>query len=307
MQHSNSPFRPSQFLAPRYWPTWAAIGLFRLLIMLPFSWQLRLGAGLGGLSRVLLPRRHRIVTTNISMAFPHLSAQQQRQLVKQALRSAGIATFETLLSWWADTHWLESRARVEGLEHLQKALENGKGVILLGGHFTCMMLCGRILATKLPFHILVKRAKNPLFNALMQHYREKYYDGVIDSHDLRTMLRVLKENRICWYSPDQDFGRRHAVFAPFMGVQTATLTTTARLAKLSGAPVLPISYWRLPEDQRYRIVISPPLSEFPSGDALQDATRINQVLEAQVRKAPDQYLWAHRRFKTRPLGEPRFY
>ncbi len=307
MQHSNSSFRPSRYLAPRHWPTWAMLGLFRLLVMLPFPWQLRLGAGLGDLSRYLLPRRRRIVTTNIALAFPHLPAKQQRQLVKQTLRNSGMAVFETLLSWWADERWLKSQVHIEGLEHLQKAQGEGRGVILLGGHFTCMMLCGRALAMELPFQILVKQAKNPLFDALMRHYRERFYEGVIDSHDLRSMLRALRQNRICWYAPDQDFGRRHAIFAPFMGVQTATLTITARLAKLSGAPVVPISYRRQPEGKGYRIVISPPLPGFPSRDALQDAVRINQLIEAQIREIPEQYLWAHRRFKTRPLGEPRFY
>ncbi len=307
MQQSDSPFRPARFLAPRHWPTWAALGLFRLLVLLPYPWQLRMGAALGDLSRYLLPRRRRIVTTNIAMAFPHLSSEQQRQLVKSALRNSGVAVFETLLSWWASEEWLKSRYRIEGMEHLQEAWKEGKGVILLGGHFTSMILCGRMLATELPFQILVKRAKNPLFEAIMRHYREKYYEGIIDSHDLRAMLRALKENRVCWYAPDQDFGRRHAIFAPFMGVPTATLTITARLARLSGAPVLPIGYRRLPEGKGYRITISPPLQDFPSGDALRDATRINQLIENQVREIPDQYLWAHRRFKTRPPGEPRFY
>ncbi len=307
MQHSRPSFQPSRYLAPRHWPTWVTLGLFRLLVMLPYSWQVRLGNGLGDLSRYLLPSRRRIVSTNIALAFPHLSAAEQRQLVKQTLRNAGISVFETLLSWWADERWLASVVRIEGLEHLQRVKEEGRGVILLGGHFTCMMLCGRALALRLPFRVMVKRAKNPLFDALMRHYRQKFYAGVIDNHDLRNMVRALKDNQICWYAPDQDFGRRHAVFAPFMGVQTATLTITARLAKLSGAAVLPISYLRLPEGKGYRIVIYPPLDDFPSGDAVRDATRVNQLIEEQIQEAPEQYLWAHRRFKTRPLGEPRFY
>jgi len=170
-----------------------------------------------------------------------------------------------------------------------------------------MLLCGRLLAMQLPFLIFAKKAKNPLFQALTHHYRKKHYQGIIDSHDLRSMVRALKNNRICWYAPDQDFGRRHAIFAPFMGIPATTLTITARLAKLSGAPVLPISYRRLPKGKGYLITISPPLTDFPSGDKLQDATYINQLVEQQIQPAPEQYLWAHRRFKTRPMGEPRFY
>ncbi len=307
MQHSNSTFNPSPFLAPRYWPTWLLLGLFRALVMLPYSWQLKLGAGLGDLSRYLLPRRRRIVEKNIALAFPRLSRQQQQRLVKESMRNSGIAVFETLLSWWGSEKLLNSLAHIEGMEHLQEAWKAQKGAILLGGHFTCMMLAGRMLSTRLPFQILVKKAKNPLFEALMRHYREKYYQGVIDSRNLRAMVRALKNNRICWYAPDQDFGRRHAVFAPFMGIPATTLTITARLAELSGSPVLPISYRRLPKGGGYRITISPPLAEFPSGNELQDATRINQLMEQQIQPAPEQYLWAHRRFKTRPPGEPGFY
>ncbi len=307
MQSSDSSFNPSLFLAPRYWPLWLLLGLFRLLVMLPYRWQLKLGAGLGDLSWYLLPRRRRIVEKNITLAFPRLSKEQQRQLARDSLRNSGIAMFETLLSWWGNEQRLKPLARIDGLEHLQRAWKNQKGIILLGGHFTCMMLCGRILAMQLPFQVLAKKVQNPLFEALTRHYREKHYQAVIDSRDLRTMIRALKNNRICWYAPDQDFGRRHAIFAPFMGVPATTLTITARLAKLSGAPVLPISYRRLPDNKGYQITISPPLAGFPSGDELQDATRVNQIIEQQIQPAPEQYLWVHRRFKTRPIGEPRFY
>ncbi len=307
MQLSNSTFKPSRFLAPRYWPTWMLLGLFRLLVMLPWPWQLKLGAGLGDLARYLLPRRRRIVETNIALAFPRLARQQQQQLVKKNMRSSGIAVFETLLSWWGDEERLKVLSHIEGLEHLQEAWKAKKGIILLGGHFNCMMLCGRMLATQLSFQILVKKTKNPLFEAFMHHYRKKHYQGVIDSHDLRAMVRALRNNRICWYAPDQDFGRKHTVFAPFMGIPAATLTITARLAILSEAPVLPISYRRQPNSREYQIVISPPMTAFPSGDKRQDATRVNQLIEKQIQPAPEQYLWTHRRFKTRPIGEPKLY
>ncbi len=307
MARSNSSFDPAPFLAPRHWPTWLLLGMFRLLALLPFSWQIRMGAALGDASRYLLPRRRRIVETNVALAFPHLSTPQQRRLARKTLRSSGIAVFETLYGWWGSAQKLQEMARIEGMEHLHAAWRGEKGVLLLGGHFGCMMLCGRMLALQLPFHILVKRTRNPLFEALLRHYRELHYDGVIDSRNLRAMVRALRNNRICWYAPDQDFGSRQSAFAPFMGVQTATLTITARLATLSGAPVLPISYRRLPDGAGYLITISPPLQGFPSGDERKDATQINLALEKQVEAAPEQYLWVHRRFKTRPPGEPELY
>ncbi len=307
MPPSSCGFNPFPFLAPRHWPTWLLLGLFRLLVMLPYGWQMRLGAGLGDLSRLLLPRRRRIVETNVALAFPHLSAARQRQLAREILCSSGMAVFETLLGWWGEPRRLQALARIEGLEHIREARRRGKGIILLGGHFGCMMLCGRMLALRLPFQILVKKSKNPLFEALMRHYRRKHYEGIIDSRDLRAMVRALKENRICWYAPDQDFGPRHSVFAPFMGIPTATLTTTARLAGLTAAAVLPISYRRLADGSGYLITVHPPLQGFPSGNALQDASLANRLLEQQIEEAPEQYLWVHRRFKTRPPGEPRLY
>ncbi len=307
MRRSNPNFEPSRFLAPRFWPIWFFLGLLRVLAQLPWRWQLKLGAGLGDLARYLLPSRRRIIETNIAIAYPHLTRRQQRQLVKQNMRSSGMAVFETMLGWWRDEQYLNPLFQINGMEHLDSARRQGRGIILLGGHFTSMLLCGRMLATRLPLYILVKKAKNPLFEALMRRHREKYYTGVIDNHDLRAMVRALKNNRICWYAPDQDFGRKQSVFAPFMGLPTATLTITARLARLSGAAVLPISYIRLPDAKGYQITIEPPLAAYPSGDELQDATRVNQLLETLIESAPDQYLWAHRRFKTRPAGEPGLY
>ena len=216
--------------------------------------------------------------------------------------------FETALSWWGSAKQLRAVQHIEGLEHLHAARAVGKGVILLGGHYTTLEISGRLLA----FHTdgiqpIYKPAHNALYEAVMAGARKRLFDDLLDNSDMRAILRSLKAGKIIWYAPDQDFGRERSVFAPFFGVPTATLTTTARLARLSHAPVLPLYSERLPGNRGYLLRIGAPLADFPSGDDLLDATAVNTAIEAQVRRTPDQYLWIHKRFKTRPVGEPNLY
>jgi KDO2-lipid IV(A) lauroyltransferase len=296
-------FTPAKFLAPRHWPTWFALGVMRLLTLLPYRAMLRVGDALGGLLYLLLARRRHIVTTNLKLAFPELNEPQRRALVRGNFRHTAGALLETPYSWWGSGEALQRLTHIEGMEHMNQALAQGRGVIMLGGHFTSMLICGRLLAMQLPFHILVKPAKNPLYEALIRRYRERDYAGVINTDDLRGMVRALRRGEVVWYSPDQDLGADISVFAPFMGIPTATITATARLAKMSGSPVVPINFERLTDGRGYRLRLLPALENFPNGDDVADATRINRFIEEHVREVPDQYLWAHRRFKTRPGGE----
>ncbi len=255
----------------------------------------------------LAKRRRHIAETNIALAFPKLSTKEQKNLVKANLRSTGIALIEIGLAWWGSQKQLRRLAHIEGLEHIQQAQQAGKGVIMLGSHFTTLIITGRLLALELPFDIVTKKSHNALFEAVMIHYRSKQYQKIIDTTDMRSLLKSLRNNRICWYGPDQDFGSRQSVFAPFMGIQTMTLTTTARLAKSTGAIVMYTNIQRLPGTLGYRIKINPPMEDFPSGDDIKDARRVNELIEKHVHEVPDQYLWIHRRFKTRPKGELGFY
>jgi KDO2-lipid IV(A) lauroyltransferase len=296
------------FLAPRHWPMWLGLGLLRLCALLPYPALLLLGGGLGRLMYRLIPKRRHIARTNLRLCFPELDETAREKLVRATFRAAAISVFENALSWWGGERRLRRLYRIEGLEHYAAARAQGKGVILLGGHYTTLEISGRFLA----FHIdglqpIYKRAHNPLYEAVMVRQRRRLFDDLLQSTDMRTIVRNVKAGKTVWYAPDQDFGRERSVFAPFFGVATATLTTTARLARLTGAPVLPYVSERLPGAQGYRIALLPALEGFPGGDDLADATRVNAVLEQQVRAMPEQYLWIHRRFKTRPEGEPDLY
>ena len=278
-----------------------------LVAQLPYAWQLHIGSALGRLMYKVAKRRRHIAETNIALAFPNFSATEQKNLVKANFRSTGIALIEIGLAWWGSKKRLRRLLHVEGIEHIQQALKAGKGMIMLGSHFTTLIISGRLLALDLPFDIVTKKAHNALFEALMIYYRSRQYQGLIDTTDLRRLVKALRNNQVVWYAPDQDFGNRQSVFAQFMGINTVTLTTTARLAKTTGASVVYIDYTRLPDAQGYQLTLHPPLQDFPSGDDVKDARRVNELIENHVREVPDQYLWIHRRFKTRPPGELGFY
>ncbi len=299
---------PTDYLAPKHWPTWLGIGLLYLSTKLPYVVILQLGTALGWLAYYLTPRRRRITRTNIRKVYPDIDEDEVRRLVKRCFYSASIALFEAALAWWASDRRLKPLYRVEGLEHLRAAEKKGKGVILLGGHWTTIEILGRLLAYHADnIYTTYKPAHNDLFEALMTRNRARMNKGIVASSDMRGILRLLKDRQLLWYAPDQDFGSERSVFAPFMGVQTATLTMTARLARVSGAAVVPLYSERLPNHQGYRIRLGQILENFPTGNDVRDATTINHAIEQQVKLTPSQYLWIHRRFKTRPEGEAPFY
>lgn len=307
MQHSEPPTAP-RFLSPRYWHTWLGLGLLRISLLLPYPLMLALGRGLGGLLYHIAAKRRHVAQTNLRLCFPDLSEQERNRLARESFIAAATSLFEGALSWWGSDVRLKKLYRIEGLEHLEQARSDGKGVLLLGGHYTTLEISGRFLA----YHVeglqpIYKPAKNPLFEAVMAGSRKRLFDDLVPSSDLRRIVRNLKQGKVMWYAPDQDFGRRQSVFAPFFGFPTATLTTTARLAKLSGAPVVPYYSERLPGSEGFLVKLLPPLEGFPSGDDLADATRTNEILETQIARVPEQYLWLHKRFKTRPEGESRVY
>ena len=300
-------FPVKQFIAPRYWPTWLGLGILRLCSYLPLPVLQLLGKSLGTLLYFLPLSQRRIAKINIRLCFPELTPAQQRQRLRANLHSVAMGLFESSLAWWASDARLKKMHRIEGLEHLRHAQNTGKGIILLGGHYTTLELGGRLISRYVHGIGIYKPAHNKLFEAVMAHARKRTFADLIPSKNMRKIIRALKQGQTCWYAPDQDFGRQGTVFAPFMGVPAASLTVTSRMAQLSGAIVIPFSSRRLPDKQGYAITLQAPLDNFPAGEDIADATRVNQAIEAGVRLAPEQYLWVHRRFKTRPFGQPQFY
>lgn len=295
-----------ELLTPRYWPSWLGVALLRLLALLPWRLQCALGALLGALLYRLSPRRRRIAAVNLRLCFPELGEAARERLLRAHFRSLGIGFAESAAALWRGNAALGRLGEVAGLEHLHAALAAGRGVILLTGHFTHMELCAHLLSAVCGFDAMYRPMKNRLMDTLVLRARLRRGHHIFPRDDSRAMLRNLKEGHAVWYGPDQDYGIRHGVWATFFGVPAATVTATARIARASGAAVLPYVPRRLP-DGRYRVELLPPLAGYPGGEPLADAQRINDLIEGWARQAPEQYLWIHRRFKNRPPGAAAVY
>ena len=291
---------------PRYWPTWIALGVLRAFSQLPYPVLLWLGRRIGDLL-VRLPLSFvRIARRNLELCLPELSPVQRERLLKEHFHSIGIGMFETAIAWWSPDERIERLTRLEGEEHLQAALARGRGAILLSAHFTTLEIGGRVLCDRMPTNIMYRPTKNPVLERFLASNRSRKARRAIKRDDIRTLVTALKSNEPVWYAPDQSYRKKGAEMVPFFGIPAATNTATSRLARMTGAAVLPFFPERLPRGG-YRMVIHPMLEDFPSDSPAADAQRFNELLEAQVRRVPGQYLWLHRRFKGLTADYPDYY
>lgn len=307
MKEKHKPLAGHRRFAPHYWPAWLGIGLLHLFSQLPYRWQLSIGRRIGWLFRLLSPYRRTVVATNLKLAFPELDARARRRLERRVYASLGMSMVETAAGLWAPEHMFERLGHIEGLEHIVEVQRQGKGVLLLSGHFCSLDFAGRILVHHHRVCFTFQELRNRVFDRALREARARRCHVLIHRHDTRAFIRALKAGEVVWYAPDQSQERRNSVFAPFFGIPTNTLTATTRLARLTGAAVLPFSIERLPDARGYLLRIDPPLENFPGTSEYEDARRFNALIESQVRARPEQYLWIHRRFKSRPEGEPKLY
>jgi Kdo2-lipid IVA lauroyltransferase/acyltransferase len=291
---------------PKYWATWVGLGVLRSIELLPFGLQLRVGAAIGRLIRRLPLAYVRIARRNIQLCMPALPPREQADLLDRHCRSLGMALCETADTWWSSDRRVNQLAEVQGLEHLQAAFAKGRGAILIGGHFTTIEIATRILGTVVPLNVVYRPTKNAvlshtMFTSFSRHGKPIAHD------DIRTMIRALKNNEAVWYAPDQSYRNKGAAMVNFFGIPAATTTATSRLARISGAAVLTYFPERLPGSAGYRVVIGPAFENFPGADPICDVERFNRLLEAQICRVPEQYLWVHRRFKGLGADYPDYY
>lgn len=289
----------TRYITPRYWLIWFGVGLLWCINQLPFRLQMLMGRWLGLLLYHLIPKRRRIAKINLRLCFPDLSRSQRRTILKRHFESLGIMIVETGLSWWSSTDKLTKLISIEGLEHLQNSLASGKGAILLAAHFTTLEISGPMFSIFKPVYAMYRRHENPLINLLMERGRKRHLKGLIPREDIRTLLRILKKGEVVWYATDQGYRGKQSITVPFFGVPASANSATSRIARSSGAAVLPFVTYRLDDNKGYLLKISPPLDGFPSVDPAEDALRINKIIEAQIVSHPEQYYWVHRRFKSR--------
>jgi Kdo2-lipid IVA lauroyltransferase/acyltransferase len=301
--------RPSALalLHPRYWPTWIALGLLRVLEPLPYRMLYALGCVVGAVIYRLPISFRRIAERNIELCFPELTAAAREQLLHAHFRSLGIALFETAISWWSSNARVLRLCRLEGTEHLQAALTLGRGAILLSAHFTTLEIGACVLCATFPTNIMYRPTSNAVLERFLMRNRARKTKRAIRRDDVRTVVSALKNNEPVWYAPDQSYRKKGAQMVPLFGIPAASNTATSRLAKMTGAAVLPYFQERLPNGAGYRMVIHPILENFPSDDPVADATRFNHLIEAQIRHVPEQYLWIHRRFKGLTPDYPDYY
>jgi KDO2-lipid IV(A) lauroyltransferase len=299
---------PARLLAPWHWPAWLGLGVLWLVARMPWPMAMRAGARLGPLLHLALVRRRRIAQRNLELCFPELAAAERDALLRDHFRDLGRMFVEFSLSWMASNRRFDAIPfRIEGLEHLKGALANGNGVLMVGAHFTHLELCARLIGQALPLAGMYREHGSPVFEWAIRQRRLAYAKTMFGRRELRATVRFLKRGGGLWYAPDQDMRGKDSVFAPFFGIPASTITATHHLARMSGAAVVMFAHRRLPGEQGYVLELSPALTGFPSDDAVADTTRINAQIEAMVRAAPSQYLWIHRRFKTRPPGDPPIY
>jgi KDO2-lipid IV(A) lauroyltransferase len=303
------PNKPSltKFYAVKYWPIWFGLGFLRLIIALPWSWRMSTGRTIGWLLYQLSGRRRSITQTNIALCFSHLTAAEQQHMVRQTFADNGIGIIETAMAWWSSRKDLSHRVSIEGGELIDQAQAQGRGVVLVVAHYTGLDLGGILLAPSYPYYPTYQRHGNTLMDSIIRRGRLNHLPGVVEREDIRQMMKLLKQGKTVWLAPDQDVGPDRSVFAPFFGIETATTPIISRLAKATGAKVLQFSYHRTHQDQRYLLTISDDLANIPSGDLVADATTLNAAIEEKIRLKPSQYLWLHRRFKTRPSNSPDIY
>ena len=292
---------PFRLVSPAHWPTWLLIAIAFLVVRLPIRYQFRLGRLIGTLFQRIGGRRARIAKKNIDLCFPDLSAQEKQGLLKKVFASTGIAVIETAYTWLRPVHDLLPRVRFHGMEVLETAINEGKGVLLVGAHFAVLDLGGAFLAAHFDFDCIYRKSRNPVIDYISLRRREALYGLAIERSDMRTTVRQLRQFRTIWYAADQDNGRRHSVFAPFFGIPAATINVTSRLATISGSPVIFMSHFRDESDYSWSVRLRR-VENYPTGNEVADATLMNAVIEHEIRSDPAQYLWVHRRFKTMPEG-----
>ncbi|HVC18141.1 MAG TPA: LpxL/LpxP family Kdo(2)-lipid IV(A) lauroyl/palmitoleoyl acyltransferase [Rhodanobacter sp.] len=295
-------------LAPRHWPAWLGVGVIWLIAHLRYRALLWLGRRLGALVQRIPSARRRIAEANIALCFPELDAAARASLVERNLRDIGLMLVEFALGWMgSDRSIARMPTRIDGLQHLEAARAQGKGVLLVGGHFSHLELCARLVSQRIRIAGMYRKMDSTVFEWAVLRARLHYAEAMFDKDDIRGTVKYLRGGGTLWYAPDQDMRSKDSVFVPFFGVPAATITATHHLARMSGAVVIPFAHRRLPDGQGYALHLGAPLEAFPDTDVLKDTARINACIEQMVREAPEQYLWVHKRFKTRPPGTPEVY
>ena len=297
-----------QFLHPRYWLLWAGILLLWLISLLPLRVTAFFGRGLGIFLKRIAGRRSHIVRTNLELCFPELDNNQIEQLITEHFKALGQAALTIGINLFASQRRLQRLVSMRDRHYFDQQISADKPVILLAPHFVAMEIAGLVLAPERHMLSMYQTIRNPLIDYLVRRGRSRFGGIMIErKSDMRQVVKLVRGGSPFYYLPDQDPGSADKVFAPFFGIETAVTPGLSRFARLSKAAVIPCFTKMLPQGAGYEVIFLPPLDNFPSDDVVEDAERMNEVIEQGIREMPAQYFWVHRRFKSRPEGGESLY
>ncbi|MGI9310865.1 MAG: lysophospholipid acyltransferase family protein [bacterium] len=300
-------FPGARFWRPRFWIVWLLLATLRGLSYLPLPLLHAIGAIGGEVAYHLHFARRDIARRNLRACFPARSEAEIGALARAHFRALATAAIATGISWWASEARLARLTKVRNREVLERARERGESIVLLAPHFVGLEHSGIYLSLLSPTMTMYHRHRNPLLDAMIKHHRGRFGGAQYSSKaPIKPIIQSLRAGRLFYYLPDQDAGRK-GVFVPFFGVPAATFPTLGRIARLGRAAVIPCTTRLLPRGRGFEIILGEPLADYPCGDDIADANAMNRAIETTIAHAPAQYFWSHRRFKTRPPGDPPFY
>jgi KDO2-lipid IV(A) lauroyltransferase len=288
-------------------PEIIGLGLVRLLGILPLRLLAPLGKAFGMLIYWLAWERRRVVRTNLRLCFPGMPDKDREKLSRRHFRAFGRTVLEHSVLWWGTEKRIRRLVAFEGRENLDR--EIGKPLIVLAPHFVGLDMGGIRISIEYDMMSMYSHQKNPTLDKILLHGRTRFGESVLVSRQdgVRPVIRGLRKGIAFFYLPDMDLGPKDSLFIPFFGVRAATVTGLSRLARITGARIVPCVTRQLPGAGGYVTRFYPAWEDFPGKSVEEDTRRMNAVIEEHARAMPEQYYWLHKRFKTRPPGEPRFY
>ncbi|MFA9439014.1 lysophospholipid acyltransferase family protein [Uliginosibacterium sp. sgz301328] len=280
-----------------------------LLHWLPLPVQAAFGWLLGHVLYVLVVPRRRVVHTNLRLCFPELSDGERRKLARANVVAVTRSMLERGVIWWASESRVRRLVDLQGVEKVRAAHDAGRAVIMLVPHFVGLDMAGSRMAMEMDCVSMYAAQNDKLLEKMLLHGRTRFRDQQLLSRQegIRGAVKAMRQGRPFYYLPDLDYGPKESIFVPFFGVQTATIPGLSRLARLADAVVIPLIVRMKPGGRGYVGEFGDPWTDFPSDDVTADTARMNAAIEVEVRKTPEQYYWVHKRFKTRPPGEPKLY
>ncbi len=290
--------------SPKYWGSWCFVGLCALLARIPPRYYPGISGWLAGKIKPLVKSRVRVCQTNISLCFPELDKKQQAELVEASLKSYIQGFFESIYCWWGDIDRYIDDLEVQGAEYYAEARSSGRGVLLIGAHFTILDFAIPTIASQMVNGGYMYRPNNnPVIDWMIERGRRRHFGlQAFSKRKTREMAQFLTTGGEVWYAPDQDFGPKYSkLFVTFFDQSMACISTPSRIVRETGCRVLQVSQFRRP-DGGYKVCFRPLPSDFGENDQA-DAEAWNSGLETEIRKHSEQYLWVHKRFKTQPDGQ----